>query len=83
MRPLIGLLFISLSLINLGCTGNVRDESTNGPTPRDHAVGFFSTIHNLVRGTELSISHLLHGIRDGTDSIIYDAKKDFYETYQK
>jgi len=50
---------------------------------REETVGFFGTIHRAVRDTERGAYGLVYGIRDGTDSFIYDVQKDYYGDYQK
>ncbi|NOT13310.1 MAG: hypothetical protein HOP23_15995 [Methylococcaceae bacterium] len=50
---------------------------------RQETVGFFSRIHKAVRDSERGIYGLMYGIRDGTDSFIYDVQKDYYQDYQK
>jgi hypothetical protein len=67
--------------------GTIRTSAQQGhagimPT-RDETVGFFSNMHRAIRDTERGVYGLLYGIRDGTDSFIYDAQKDYYNDYQK
>jgi len=83
MKPIIGLIIILLSTVNFGCTGNHRGESVSSLPDREQTVGFFSNIHSFIRDTERGVYDLMYGIRDGTDSFIYDVQKDYYENYQK
>lgn len=83
MKPIVGLIIILLSAVNLGCAGNHRSESAGSLPDREQTVGFFSNIHTFVRDTERGVYDLMYGIRDGTDSFIYDNQKDYYENYQK
>jgi len=50
---------------------------------REETVGFFSSVHTTVRDTERGIYGLMYGVRDGIDSFVYDAQKDYYQDYQK
>jgi hypothetical protein len=60
-----------------------QEQHTEIILTRDETVGFFSTIHRAIRDTERGVYGLLYGIRDGTDSFIYDVQKDYYNDYQK
>jgi len=72
--------FLLLTLCS--CTWNQQPDS-GSPSTRDEAVGIVSTIHSGVRDTERGIYNLLYGLRDGVDSFVYDAQKDYYQDYQK
>ncbi|MBS3954926.1 MAG: hypothetical protein KGZ88_18385 [Methylomicrobium sp.] len=84
-RPVIILL---LSCTTLSCATqnpNLNDQavSSEAPSSREEAVGFFSSIYGFMRDTERGAYGLMYDIRDGTDSFIYDVQKDYYEDYQK
>jgi hypothetical protein len=63
---------------------SAQQEQNAGVIPtRDETVGFFGTIHRAARDTERGAYGLMYGIRDGTDSFIYDVQKDYYDDHQK
>ena len=60
-----------------------QDDSFSLLPDREETVGFFSHLHTMIRDTERATYDLMYGVRDGIDSFIYDAEKDYYENYQK
>lgn len=85
LKPSLSILFL---LTLCSCSWNKPPAAQQGqhtgimPT-RDETVGFFSNMHRAIRDTERGVYGLLYGIRDGTDSFIYDVQKDYYTDYQK
>ena len=61
----------------------LQQESSNLMSDREESIDFFSRMHALLRDTERSIDDFRYGVRDGIDSFIYDAQKDYYKNYQK
>ncbi|MGR9114810.1 MAG: hypothetical protein ACU85E_03530 [Gammaproteobacteria bacterium] len=79
---------VLISIACLSCSLNNKppeiDQESSGLLPkREEAVGYFSRMHTFVRDTERAAYDLMYGVRDGVDSFIYDAQKDYYENYQK
>lgn len=79
-----GLGFLLLS----SCAGqpvpiNQSGEDSAVLPNRAEALSFFSGAYQSVRDAERGVYGLLYGLRDGTDSFIYDVQKNYYDNYQK
>lgn len=82
------LITLLLCCVNMSCAvqnHNLNDQTSAAEeTPtQEGTAGFFSSIYSFIRDTERGAYGLMYGIRDGTDSFIYDVQKDYYENYQK
>jgi hypothetical protein len=79
-------IFAILMLMLCSCALNNQPYEQEASTllpDRKETVGFFSSIHKTARETEQGIYGLMYGVRDGIDTFIYDAQKDYYQDYQK
>lgn len=75
-------IYAFLLLLLCSCSWNEKPDAVS-PSHREEAVGLFSSIHSTVRDTERGVYNLMYGLRDGVDSFVYDAQKDYYQDYQK
>lgn len=79
---------ILFSALCTACSFNTKPpqlkrESSSVLPDREEAVNFFSRMHTMLRNTERATYDFMYGVRDGVDSFIYDAQKDYYDHYQK
>jgi len=78
------LFLVLLSACAPGSESVKQTESQASLLPdRTEAVGFFSGTYKFIRDTERATYNSLYSIRDGMDSFVYDAQKDYYGDYQK
>lgn len=76
-----------ITLVLCSCSWNsqtIDQQQTDNMLPtREESVGFIGLLHRKIRDSERASYHLMYGIRDGVDSFVYDAQKDYYDDYQK
>lgn len=84
-RAFVILLISSVTACSAGRDEFERAQDNTAPptSSREESVAFFARIYKAYRDTERSIYQLQYDIRDGVDSFIYDAQKDYYKDYQK